>query len=83
MGGRSDVQQRLGRAVKAVRARQGMTQEQVSAAAGLHPTYVSDIERGARNPSWAALVRLAAGMGVSIGEIAGAYDAADGPERAE
>lgn len=74
VGGRSEVQRRLGRAVKTVRARQGLTQEQVSAAAGLHPTYVSDIERGARNPSWEALVRLASGMGVPIGEIASAYD---------
>ena len=69
------MQRRLGRAVKAVRAQQGLTQEQVSAAAGLHPTYVSDIERGARNPSWEAMTRLAAGIGVSIVEIARAYEA--------
>ena len=78
MAGRSAVQRRLGRAVKAVRARQGLTQEQVSAAAGLHPTYVSDIERGARNPSWEAMSRLAQGMGVPIGDIAQEYD--DGEE---
>lgn len=74
MAGRSAVQRRLGAAVKAVRARQGLTQEQVSAAAGLHPTYVSDIERGARNPSWDAMSRLADGMGVGLGEIAREYD---------
>lgn len=80
MDGRSEVQRRLGRAVKTVRARQGLTQEQVSAAAGLDPTYVSDIERGARNPSWEAMARLAAGMGVRIGEIARAYDAQEALE---
>ncbi len=78
---RSAVQRRLGQAVRAVRARQGLTQEQVSAAAGLHPTYVSDIERGARNPSWEALTRLAAGMGVTIGDIARAYDDSEALER--
>lgn len=77
MSRRLGVQRRLGRAVKSVRASQGLTQEQVSAAAGLHPTYVSDIERGARNPSWDALVRLAAGMGVGIDEIASTYEALD------
>lgn len=83
MGGRAEVQRRLGRAVKAVRAGQGLTQEQVSAAAGLHPTYVSDIERGARNPSWEAMTRLAEGMGVAIGEIAIAYDGQDAREGAD
>ena len=68
------MQRRLGRAVKAVRAQHGLTQEQVAAAAGLHPTYLSDIERGARNPSWEVMTRLAAGIGVSIVEIARAYD---------
>lgn len=71
---RAEVQRRLGAAVKSVRTRQGLTQEQVSAAAGLHPTYVSDIERGARNPSWDAMTRLAGGMGVPLSEIARAFE---------
>lgn len=74
VGSRAEVQRRLGRAVKHVRTNQGLTQEQVSASAGMHPTYVSDIERGARNPSWEALTRLAHGMGVPMSEIARAYD---------
>ncbi len=43
-------------------------------AAGLHPTYISDIERGARNPSWKALVQLCAGLGVPTSALAAAYD---------
>ena len=68
------VQRRLGQAVKAVRERQGKTQEEVSRRSGLHPTYISDIERGARNPSFEALTRLAKGLGVSMAEIAAEYD---------
>lgn len=64
----------LGRAVKAVRTAHGLTQEQVSAACGLHATYISDIERGARNPSWEAVARLAEGIGVPAAEIAAEYD---------
>ena len=74
MPDRPRVQLRLGRAVKALRTQQGLTQEQVSAAAGLHPTYVSDIERGARNPSWEAMTRLAQGIGVSLRDIAASYE---------
>jgi transcriptional regulator with XRE-family HTH domain len=74
MAQRSAIQQRLGRAVKAVRVSRGLTQEQVSAASGLHPTYISDIERGARNPSWEAMTRLASGIGVTVEELARSYE---------
>lgn len=64
----------LGLAVKAVRAKTGKTQEQVANAIGMHATYISDIERGARNPSWDAMARLAKGMGVSVADIAAEFD---------
>jgi transcriptional regulator with XRE-family HTH domain len=68
------VQRRLGQAVKTVRTANGKTQEDVARASGLHPTYISDIERGARNPSWEAVTRLAKGIGVPVAEIAAEYD---------
>jgi transcriptional regulator with XRE-family HTH domain len=64
----------LGLAVKEVRARVGKTQEQVANAIGMHATYISDIERGARNPSWDAIARLAKGMGVGVADIAAEFD---------
>ena len=77
---RAAIQRRLGRAVKVVRVSRGLTQEQVAAASGLHPTYISDIERGARNPSWEAMSRLAAGIGVSVTEVARHFDDPDPPD---
>lgn len=67
-------QVRLGNAVKHVRNRVGMTQEQLANKIDMHATYISDIERGARNPSWEAISRLARGMGVGVAEIAADYD---------
>lgn len=64
----------LGQAVRAVRTRVGKTQEQVANAIGMHATYLSDIERGARNPSWEAIARLARGMGVGVADIAAEFD---------
>lgn len=69
-----EVQRQLGEAVKQIRAAAEMTQEELSDATGLHATYISDIERGARNPSFAVLVRLAAGLQVSLAELGAAYD---------
>lgn len=74
MASRQKVQKQLGEAVKAVRSAAGKTQEEVARSSGLHPTYISDIERGVRNPSWEAITRLAAGIGVGVAEIAVEYD---------
>jgi transcriptional regulator with XRE-family HTH domain len=41
-----------------------MTQEALAEATGLHPTFVSNIERGYRVPSVPTLLRLAAGLNV-------------------
>ena len=42
--------------------------------AGLHPTYISDMERGARNPSFEVLVRLMRGLDMPVAELGAAYD---------
>jgi transcriptional regulator with XRE-family HTH domain len=68
------VQRRLGLAVKAVRNSKAVTQEDLSRRTGLHPTYISDIERGARNPSFVVLVRVADGLGITLAELGRAYD---------
>jgi transcriptional regulator with XRE-family HTH domain len=65
----------LGDAVREVRKAQGLTQKQVADRTGVHVTYLSDIERGARNPSWKVIASLAAGMGVPTAHIAQSYDA--------
>ncbi len=73
-GKKTPNQIRLGKAVKTVRTKAGKTQEQVANAIGMHATYISDIERGARNPSWEAVARLAKGIGVGVADIAAEYD---------
>jgi transcriptional regulator with XRE-family HTH domain len=60
----------LGRAVRELRERAALSQEQLAQRSGLHPTYISGIERGHRNPSWRSMVRLCDALGVSISELA-------------
>jgi transcriptional regulator with XRE-family HTH domain len=50
--------------VKALRREADLTQKQLAERTGLHDTYISHIERGATNPTWAALSRLSKGLGV-------------------
>jgi DNA-binding XRE family transcriptional regulator len=42
----------LGRTLRSIRERKGLTQERVAFLARIHPNYVSDIELGKRNISW-------------------------------
>ena len=49
----------LGVAIKTERSVLGISQEGLAERAGLHRTYVSDVERGARNPSIASVEKLA------------------------
>jgi len=59
----------FGQRVREVRLRVGLTQEALAEAAGLHPTFISNVERGYRVPTVPTMLRLAHGLGVEPGEL--------------
>lgn len=66
----------LGVVVRALRQEREMTIEGLADRAGLHPTYLSDIERGRSNPSLAKLGALATVLDIRVSAlIAAAEDA--------
>ena len=54
----------LGLNVRKFRKLRGMTQEQLGLETEMERSYVSDLERGTRNPSVRAVERLAKALGV-------------------
>jgi transcriptional regulator with XRE-family HTH domain len=62
-----DIRQRLGRNVRRLREEKGWSQEDYADRAGIHRTYVSDIERGKRNPTVTVVEKLAGPLGVETG----------------
>src|SRR5258705_3918740 len=62
----SDIKSRFGTAVRSRRKRMGISQEELAGRAGLHRTYVADIERGARNLSLANIEKLAKALETTI-----------------
>ena len=64
-----DVRTRLGRNLRRLREEKGWSQEAYAEEAGIHRTYVSDIERGARNPTITIVEKLARPFGVSAGSL--------------
>jgi transcriptional regulator with XRE-family HTH domain len=68
---RSDQPQpALGKAIRQLRDKRGMTQEALAHAAGVTVGHLSMIERGLSNPTWATVRSLADPLEVSIADIA-------------
>jgi transcriptional regulator with XRE-family HTH domain len=70
MNSNEQVQNQLLQAISKVvqrrREQLSFTQEELAHRAGLHRTYISDIERGARNLSVKSLIRLAVALEMSV-----------------
>jgi transcriptional regulator with XRE-family HTH domain len=64
-----DVKKRLGINVRRLREAKSLSQEAFAFEAGIHRTYVSDIERGARNPTITVVEKLAIALGVTAAEL--------------
>jgi transcriptional regulator with XRE-family HTH domain len=60
----------LGRALRGLRRSRRLTIEELAHTAQMHPTYLSGIERGIRNPTWVKLAKLAQALDVPISTIA-------------
>ncbi|MGO9321731.1 MAG: helix-turn-helix domain-containing protein [Solirubrobacteraceae bacterium] len=71
----------LGQALRALRKRAGMTQEQVAERLGVDPTFVGRLERGQRGAHWRTIRRILAAVDASVGDFAGEIDAAENSRR--
>ena len=71
----------LGQALRALRKRAGMTQEQVAERLGVDPTFVGRLERGQRGAHWRTIRRMLAAVDASVSDFAGEIDAAETSRR--
>jgi len=64
-----EIRERLSLNMRRLRQSKGWSQEEFAHQAGLHRTYVSDLERGARNPTITVVDKLAVALGVPVGAL--------------
>ena len=64
-----EIKKMFGASVKGWRNRLGISQEELAERADLHRTYVSDVERGARNLSLENITRLADALNISVASL--------------
>jgi transcriptional regulator with XRE-family HTH domain len=59
----------LGRAIRRLRRAQRLTIETLALDADMHPTYLSGIERGIRNPTWDKIGSLARTLDMPVSAV--------------
>lgn len=64
-----DIRQRLAANLRRLRHERGWSQEDYADRAGIHRTYVSDIERCSRNPTITVVEKLAVPLEVSASDL--------------
>ncbi len=69
----------LGKALRDLRRRSGLSQEALAERAELSRNFVAQIERGESTPTVATLSRLAGALGTTVGELLGEEPAAGEP----
>jgi len=65
----------LGQAVRRLRQARRLSLEALAADAHMHPTYLSAIERGLRNPTWTKLCGLARALDITLYQLVHAAEA--------
>ena len=67
--GRTSAQQKLGKQVRQYRLEAGYTQEKLEELTGLDRSYISGVERGARNPSIKNITKLAKALRIKVSDL--------------
>ena len=65
----ADLQTRLGAVVRACRHQLKISQEELAWRADVHRTYITDVERGARNLTLRTVANLATALQITIGHL--------------
>lgn len=76
----SEIRRKLGTRIRELRVDQGLSQEAVAErGGGITYKHVGEVERAESNPSATSLVRIANGLGVSVGDLFGTITPSNGP----
>ena len=59
----------FGKRIKEIRLKKNLSQGDVARILGVHRTYISGLERGARTPSLSTIHKVAKALGVSVKEV--------------
>ncbi|MFA5747003.1 MAG: helix-turn-helix transcriptional regulator [Candidatus Paceibacterota bacterium] len=65
----ADISVKFGKRTKEIRLKKKMSQAKLAEILGVHPTYISGIERGVRNMNLKNIERLSKALSVSMEDL--------------
>jgi transcriptional regulator with XRE-family HTH domain len=71
----------LGRTIRRMRRERDLSQEAVAREAGVHPNQVGRLERGTGDVYTSTMLRIVAGLGATLSDVAREYDERVGGSR--
>lgn len=63
------ITEEFGKRIQYLRSLRKMSQEDLSFECGINKNYLSDLERGTRNPTLRIIEKISIGLGVSLEEL--------------
>ena len=66
-----DIREILGVNVRKAREQRGWSQEELADRSGIHRTYISGVERGARNPTIEIIAAIAGALDLPVAVLVG------------
>ena len=64
-----NINTQLGMRIRYLRKQKGLSQEDLALDSGVNKNYLSDLERGERNPTIVVLEKIAASLGVTLSTL--------------
>ena len=64
-----NINVQLGMRIRYLRKQKGMSQEDLALESGVNKNYLSDVERGSRNPTIVVVEKIATALGVSLSTL--------------
>ena len=72
-----DTKQIIGARISRLRAKKGLTQEELAERMGINPKYLSSIERGKENPTLQTLIKASESLEIDFSEMLSILEAED------
>lgn len=65
----STISDLIGQRIRSIRTKRGLSQEKLAETAGLHPTYIGQLERGEKNATLESIEKVADALDVSLSSL--------------
>ena len=65
----SEITKLIGQRIRNYRIENGLSQEKLAEAAGCHPTYIGQIERGEKNATLESIEKISSAMSVPLSKL--------------